>query len=372
MNAGVIKGYMLKEHKDLVRSRLILMVYIMPMMIVLLFGYGIRMDVTHARTLIIDNDNSHLSQALISRFEHSIYFDTIVTPISEAEAMHRIKQAKTDILIIIPASFERNLLHSTGSEIGVFIDGAFPTRATTMQSHVEGVVLDAVRALAPPSRQPQGTISINNRNLFNQAMRDEDAIVPGLLGLVLLVAPAILTALIIVKEKERGSIFNFYASPLGRLEFLAAKLIPAFTLHSLNIIILFLIATTVFEVPFRGSFTLYTLASTLYILIALSIGLLISVITSRQIVAAVLTLIVTIIPGFIYSGILMPISSMKGASQIEAHLFPVMYYNHIVYDAFLIGEGLASPKILLYLCIMAGYVAVLMGLGILLLKKELR
>jgi len=143
-------------------------------------------------------------------------------------------------------------------------------------------------------------------------------------------------------------------------------------LHSLNIFILFLWATWLFEVPFRGSFLLYWFASELYILISVSIGLLVSIITSAQIVAIVLTIIITIIPGFLYSGMLMPISSMSGESVIEAHLYPVMYYNHIVYDTFLIGQGLAAPKNLLYLGILVGYAVFMLALGSFLVKKELR
>ena len=215
-------------------------------------------------------------------------------------------------------------------------------------------------------------IKLNTRTLFNQAMRDEDAIVPGLIGLVLLVAPAILTALLIVKEKENGTIFNFYASPIGKLEFIIAKLLPVFMLHSLNIFILFIWATYLFDVPFRGSFFLYWISSEIYILISLSIGMLISIITKRQIVAVVLTVIITILPAFLYSGMLMPISSMRGASWVEAHIFPVMYYNHILYDTFLIGQGFDSPKIVFYLFILIGFVVALLSAGALLLKKEMR
>ncbi|WP_294956228.1 ABC transporter permease [Sulfurovum sp.] len=372
MNLSVVKAYMLKEFTELLRTKMIIMVYLLPSMILLLFGYGIRMEVTHARTLVIDNDQSHFSRMLTAKFEHSKYFDTTVTQMSEAEALHRIKQAKTDIIVIIPASFEKRLLHGQKSEIGVFVDGAFPNRGMTMENYVQGVVLNAAQSVAGSLGSHGGLISINSRNLFNQAMRDENAIVPGLIGLVLLVAPAILSALMIVKEKERGTIFNFYASPLSRSEFLAAKLIPAFLLHSLNIFILFLWATEVFDVPFRGSFSLYWSAAEIYILISLSIGMLISVITSRQIVAVVLTIIITIIPGFLYSGILMPISSMAGGSYIEAHLFPVMYFNHIVYDCFLAGKGLASAKTAEYLGILILYAVILLLLGTALLKKELK
>jgi ABC-type multidrug transport system permease subunit len=125
-------------------------------------------------------------------------------------------------------------------------------------------------------------------------------------------------------------------------------------------------------VPFRGSFILFWTASELYILVSLGVGLLVSIITRTQIVAIVLTIIITIIPGFLYSGMLMPISSMTGGSKIEAHIYPVMYYNHILYDTFLIGEGLAAPTNRLYLAILVLYASVLLILGTLFLKKELK
>jgi len=370
MNIGVIRAYMLKEFRELLRSRLIVIVYLLPTMIAILFGYGIRMEVTHARTLIIDKDRSRLSRNLAEKFMHSKYFDTEEANLGEKEALHRIKQAKTDILVIIPEGFEKRWLRGTGAEIGIFVDGAFPVRGETMSNYVKGIIYSSAAELLPVP--PEKLIAIDSRNLFNQAMRDEDAIVPGLLGLILLIAPAILSALLIVKEKEEGTIFNFFSSPVKKSEFLIAKLTPAFLLHSLNIFILFLWATRLFMVPFRGSFILFWTASELYILVSLGVGLLVSIITRTQIVAIVLTIIITIIPGFLYSGMLMPISSMTGESKIEAHIYPVMYYNHIVYDTFLIGQGLSSPKIQLYLLILLGYGVGIILLGSWLMKKELR
>lgn len=365
MRVSVIKAYLLKELTELVRTKLIIMVYMMPSMVTILFGYGIAMDVTHVRLDVLDYDGSKYSKELISKFEHSKYFDTTVTYESEKEALDSIKKAKTDVVLIIPSSFEKNLAKGQKVELGVFIDAAFANRASTMQSYMEGVMFSLAASDTP-------MISLNTRTLFNQAMRDEDAIVPGLIGLVLLTAPAILTALLIVREKEKGTIFNFYSSPISKMEFLISKLLPVFLLHSLNIFILFLWATYLFHVPFRGSFFLYWLSSEIYILISLSIGMLISIITSRQIVAVVLTVIITILPAFLYSGMLMPISSMEGVSWVEAHLFPVMYYNHILYDAFLIGQGFDSPKIVEYLFILIGFFLFLIMSGVVLLKKEMR
>jgi len=176
MKITTIKAYMLKEFMELYRTKLLVMVYLMPIMIVLLFGYGIKMDVTHARVLIIDNDQSKYSQLLTSKFEHTKYFDAKVLHISEKEALHSIKKAQSDAIIIIPNSFEKRLLHGQKSEIGIFVDAAFPTRATTIESYIQGTILDAASDVAQKSGMPtKGMITLNQRTLFNQAMRDEDA-----------------------------------------------------------------------------------------------------------------------------------------------------------------------------------------------------
>jgi ABC-type multidrug transport system permease subunit len=371
MRIGVIKAYFKKELLDIYRSKLILMVYIMPSMLLILFGYGIKTEVTHTRTLIIDNDQSKASYDLISTFEHSKYFNSELKNFSENKALNLIKQDKKDLIIIIPEAFERHLLKGLKTSVGVYIDGSFPSRAKTIENYVNGVIYDAIMKRPGLEAEGMALITINARNLFNQSLRDEDMIVPGVIGLVLLIAPAILSALLIVKEKENGTIFNFYSSPVKKSEFLAAKLLSVLLLHGINIFILFLWAIYLFELPFRGSFLLYTFSSFIYIIISLSIGLLVSIITSSQIVAYVLTLIITIIPGFLYSGMLMPISSMEGESVIEAHIYPVMYYTHILYDVFLVGDGLSASKNLLYLLILVGYAIILLGIGSLLLKKRI-
>ena len=371
MRTRVIKTYLKKELLELYRGRLILFVYIMPSMIMLLFGYGIKLDVTHIRTLIIDNDRSKFSYELTSRFEHSKYFNLQVKNISENKALNLIKQDKKDLIVIIPESFQKNLIKGINVSLGVFIDGSFPSRAKTIENYANGVIYDAMSNKLKTRAKSKAMIKINTRNLFNQAMRDENMVVPGLIGLILLIAPAILSAQLIVKEKESGTIFNFYSSSIKKTEFLIAKLLPVFLLHSLNIFILFLWAIYLFDVPFCGSFSLYVFSSLLYIVISLSIGLLVSIVVSTQIVALVLTLIITIIPGFLYSGMLMPISSMEGESIIEAHIYPVMYFTHILYDVFLVGDGLNAGKNMLYLAILAGYAVFLLGVGSLFLKKKI-
>lgn len=309
----VIRAYFIKEMLELVRTKVILMPFMMPLIIVILFGYGIKMQVTGARVVIIDHDNSSISRTLILKFEHSKYFNTSVLNISDKQAMERIKKATEDVIIIIPSSFEKNILKGYKSELGVFVDGSFPSRASTIDTYVQSVIFSLAKDY---KMTDANAISLDNRNLFNQSLRDEEMIVPGLLGLVLFVAPAILTALLIAREKEKGTIFNFYSSSVSKQEFLIAKLSSVFSLHSLNIFILFLVAVYLFKIPFRGSFFLYWLSSEAYIMTSLCFGLLVSIIASSQMVAVVLSLMFTILPGFLYSGMLMPISSMSGSAFI--------------------------------------------------------
>ncbi len=362
MRLNVIKAYLKKEFIDLIRNKMIILIYLIPTMILILFGYGIKLEVTHTRTIIIDNDHSKLSLEIINKFSHTKYFDAKVENISYKEALHKLQTNKADMIVIIPTSFSKDLYK--GAQIGVFIDGSFPLRAVTIEGYVEKLLIHGFNIKLP--------IKIENRNFFNEAMRDYNAIVPGLFGLIFLVVPASLAAIIIVKEKEVGTIFNFYSAPIKKIEFVIAKIIPPFLFHSLNIFILFLWATYLFNVPFRGNFFIFWLTSEIYILISVGIGILVSIVTSTQVAALVLSVIITVIPGFLYSGILMPISSMDKESYIEAHIFPVSYYNHIIYDTFLIGQGFKSSLNVLYFIILCIYAFVLIALGTLLIKKAIK
>ena len=282
MRLNVIKAYLKKEFLDLIRSKMILLVYFMPTLIIFLFGYGLKLEITHARTIIIDRDNTKLTKEVVNKFEYSKYFDTKLLAIDDNDALKLIKQNKADLFIVIPSGFTKSLLKKQNTQIGIYIDGSFPLRATTLEGYVQGMFVSvlAKKGIKEP-------ISINQRNLFNESLRDENAIIPGIIGLTLLLAPSILAALLIVKEKEIGTIFNFYTAPISKWEFLIAKLTPPFLLHSVNIFILFLWAVYYFNVDFRGSFLLYVIASEIYVLVSVGIGLVVSVLTKTQVSALV-------------------------------------------------------------------------------------
>lgn len=366
MRIGVIKGYMTKELKEILREKVIVFIYLVPSLIIILFGYGIKLDVTNARAVVIDYDKSKLSYELIANLEHSKYFKTEVADIGEDEALRLIKKSEKDFVLIVPERFEKNALSGQKTELGVFIDGSFPSRTKTIEGYIQSEILD----FASKKQSIKPSVMIEKRNLFNRAMRDEEMIVPGLIAIVLLISPAIISALSIVKEKERGTIFNFYSSSIKKEEFLLSKLLLLLAFQCVNAVICLCLAIYVFDVPFRGGIGFYMACCVVYLIISLSIGMLVSLATSAQIVALLLTLIVTIIPGFLYSGMLMPVSSMSSEAYIMAHIYPTMYQTRLMYDAFLVGDGFSSWANTAYFLILCGYSVLLFPIGYLLLKKR--
>ncbi len=366
MRLGVLKGYMAKELKEVLRERTVVFIYLVPLLIIVLFGYGIKLDVKNARAVIIDYDKSKLSYELVSNLEHSKYFRAQVTDMSEADALRLIKKSDKDFVLIIPERFEKNAISGQKTELGVFIDGSFPSRTKTVEGYIQSEILN----FASQKQSIKPFITIEKRNLFNRAMRDEEMILPGLIAIVLLISPAVISALSIVKEKERGTIFNFYSSAIKKEEFLSAKLLLLLAFQSLNAVICLVLAIYLFDVPFRGDIVFYMACCVVYLAISLSIGMLVSLVTSAQIVALLLTLIVTIIPGFLYSGMLMPVSSMSSEAYIVAHIYPTMYQTRLMYDAFLVGDGFSSWANTMYFLILCGYAAILFPMGYYLLKKR--
>lgn len=356
-----------KEFKEYARERILFLSYILPLSIMLIIGYGLNMDTEHIRTIIIDNDKTPVSMKFSQKFYNTKYFDSQTVDISTKKALNKIKTNQAELLIIIPSNFEKNLLKGTTVQIGVYIDGVYPMLSKTMSGYVKAALYSFVAN--ETSMKPK--IVYEPRNLFNQSMKTRWAIIPGSIALIMILVPAMFSALMVVKEKERGTIFNFYASNMSKVEFLLGKVIPSFIIHYVTVMVLLIIAIFLFELPFRGSFILYAFSSALFLLISIGIGLLVSIVTKSQIAAIMLTAMVTIIPGVLYSGIMTPIDTMEGVASFTAHIYPMMYYVSIMYDTFLIGDGFSSLVIREYLYILVIFVLAIYLLNYLLLRKKL-
>lgn len=353
MNVRRIVALAYKEWREILRDRLFFsLAFVVPMSLMLVFSYGLTLDVEHLPFAVVDQDKSAMSRDYLHRYIDSRYFNYQGDVASEHELTPLLAASRIRLAIVIPPRFQENLMSGRAVAVQTLIDGTFPFRTSSSKGYVVainaafnsellgsyvsrrlGVSLEAAQAMAQPVR-------VQLRYLYNQEVKSVWTIAPVLMMFVLMITPPFLTALGVVREKENGSIYNIYASTVTRGEFLIGKLAPYVGISVINFLVLWLMAAGLFGAPFKGDPLFFLLASAIYVTCTTGIGLLVSIFVRTQVAAMMLTVIVTIIPSVLYSGLLVPIASMDPAGQFEAHLFPAMYYADIVLGSFLKGIGL--------------------------------
>jgi ribosome-dependent ATPase len=318
-------------------------------------GFGITTDVEHIKVTALDRDQSQDSQTYIEQFR-SIprYFRWQSPTFSDDDALKRLQGDEVATVIEIPPNFSRNLRRGDTPDILAQIDGANPFRAETIRGYVEGVQ----RALLadPGNRLFQGpskyTANFQDRYIYNPTFESIYSIAPSVPAILLILIPAVLMTVSIVREKELGSIINFYVTPTGRLEFLLGKQLPYLVIGMINFFILVTLVLIVFGVPIKGSFLFLTLCTLVYIIVTTGIGMATSTFTSTQVAAVFVTAILTIQPSVQYSGMLQPVSTLQGSAGVLGKIWPTTYYMHSSLGAYTKGLGLdlMLPDILYLLC----------------------
>lgn len=372
-----------KEWREIVRDRLFFaLAFVVPAVLMLIFGYGLSLDVENVPLAISDHDRSALSREYAYRFIGSRYFHFKGYAEDERELDPLLQDGRIRAAIIIPPNFQRNLRAGRAAHVQILIDGTIPSRTQTTKGYIAAINSDfSLQLLAQhlsrlrglpleEARQRLRPVGLEVRYLYNQSIKSVWSLAPKLVMLVLLFVPPLLTAVGVVREKESGSIYNIYASTVGRGEFLIGKLTPYVAISTINVVVLSLLATQVFGAPFKGDALFFFLASVLFVICTTGIGLLVSLMVRTQLAATVVTVIVTMVPALEYSGFLIPVESMTAEGQIEAHLFPAIYFTDIVVGSFLKGVGMGSlwPSLL----VLATYSAVLFAAGLLLFNKRPR
>ncbi len=336
-----------------------------------IFGYGISLDVEDLAFAAFDQDNSTESRAYLEAFRGSRYFAEHAPIHSPQELHRRLQRSEIKLALEIPPGFGRDLQAGRQPQIGVWLDGGMPFRAETSRNYVEAVHLLNLQRMAEESSQPTASAEpakLEVRFRYNQDVISVNAIGPGVMALVLAMIPAMLTALGVVREKELGSITNFYATPLSRLEFLLGKQLPYVALSLLNLALLVALNRWLFGVPFKGSAATLALGGLLYVLACTSLGLLISSFTRTQIAAILGTMIITTLPTIQFSGLIVPRSSLDGGAALMGNLFPAGYFLDIAVGTFTKALGLAElwPQCLALL----GFFLTFSLLSVALLKKQ--
>jgi ribosome-dependent ATPase len=324
-------------------------------LLMLVCGFGITTDVEHIKVAALDRDQSQDSRTYIEQFR-SIprYFRWKSPTFSDDDALKRMQADEVSTVIEIPPNFSRDLRRGNTPDVLAQIDGANPFRAETIRGYIEGV---QSALLADPGnrlyhRPSKYTANFQDRYIYNPTFESIYSIVPSVPAILLILIPAVLMTVSIVREKELGSIINFYVTPTGRLEFLLGKQLPYLVIGMLNFFILVTLALIVFGVPIKGSFLFLTLCTLVYISVTTGIGMATSTFTSTQVAAVFVTAILTIQPSIQFSGMLQPVSTLEGSAHTVGKIWPTTYYMHSSLGAYTKGLGLdlMLPDILYLLC----------------------
>jgi len=340
-------------------------------LLMLVIGYGINLDVENLTFAVLDRDDTTISRDYALQIAGSRYF-VEKPPIKDYDDLdRRMRNGEISLAIEIPPGFGRDLERGRNVEIGIWLDGAMPQRAETVRGYVQGMhaawLTQKARELYG-SAATLGDFRLEVRYRYNPDIQSLVAMVPAVIPLLLLLIPSMLAALSVVREKELGSITNFYVTPVTRLEFLLGKQIPYVGLAMLNFLMLTAFAVFVFRVPFTGSFLAYAVAAFLYVIVATAMGLVISAFMRSQIAAIFGTSLITLIPAVQYSGLTDPVSSLEGAGAMIGRIYPTTYFVTISRGAFskaLDFADLAGTMVPLFVA-----VPVLLALGTVLLRKQ--
>jgi ribosome-dependent ATPase len=321
----------------------------------------------------LDRDQTSVSRSYLLNLSGSRYFIERPPIHDYAEMDRRLRSGELSLTLEIPPGFARDVAAGRKVQISAWIDGAMPARAETVRAYVQGMHQHwlATRAReAYDTATAGGVATIETRFRYNPDIASLPAMVPGVIPLLLMLIPAILSALAVVREKELGSIVNLYVTPVTRLEFLLGKQIPYIALAMINFLVLTTLAVTLFGVPLKGSFLALTFASLIYVTSATAFGLLISAFVRSQIAALFATIVFSIMPATQFSGLIEPVSSLEGAGALIGRVFPTTHFLTISRGVFSKGLGFADLRA--SFAFLALSVPVLIGLGAVLLRKQER
>jgi ribosome-dependent ATPase len=341
-----------------------------PILLMIVFGYGISLDVNHLSFSILDFDGTQASHNYADSFRGSIYYDER-SPISDhGELDRRLRNGELRFAIEIPPGFQKDLVRKQHPAVAAYVDGAVPFRAETTRGYVQNTQNQYEASLRTAMNVPQiaTAANVNSRMLYNQSFESVYAMVPGDLMLLLMLIPSMLTALSVVREKELGSIANFYAAPATKAEFLFGKQLPYVAVSLIQFATLAALAVILFHVPIKGSLGTLVLGGLIYVLASTGFGLLISVFAATQTAAIFAAAIITILPAVQFSGMFVPVSSLTGSAWFAAKIFPSTYFQAISVGAFTKALGLTAlwPNIAALAVIAVLYFSV----SVVLLKKQ--
>jgi ABC-2 type transport system permease protein len=336
-----------KELLHMVRDpRTLIFIFIMPVLQLLLLGYANNTDIKNVPTVIFDQSNSQASRALLDAFKVTGYFSFDYVASTDAEVDNLIASGKVKVGITIPPDYTTNLLSGNTAQVSVLIDGSDPTTASavlsaaTLAGQAHGTSLEIQKlALAGINGLGVSPVDVRTRVLYNPDLLGAYNLVPGLIAMILFQTATSLTALSIVRERERGTIEQLIVTPIRSWELILAKIIPYIIVSFMDMLLILLIGTLWFHVPIRGSLWLLFAMTGLYLLPTLGMGLLISTFAKTQQQAQLMTMPI-LLPAMMLSGFIFPIASLPVFLQLVGEIFPLTYFIYMLRAIVIKGVGI--------------------------------
>jgi ABC-2 type transport system permease protein len=361
MKLRCIQAVIVKETRELTRDPITVFVaLLMPLVLLFLFGYAISLDVKDIRYAVSDQDNTPGSRALADAFVASRYFDFVGYGDERALA-GALERGQIRMALVIPERFSARLASGRPSPVQILVDGTNSNIAAIAVGYADAIVSSFQNA-------GRSTVQADVRVWYNPQLRSANYIVPGLLAVIMMSFPPLLTALAVVREKESRSIEQIYASPLTSVEFLAGKLIPYAGIALIEFLSVLSLGFIWFQIPFRGSVGLLTTAAVIYVASTLGLGLLVSTLARTQVVAMMLALIITMMPAMVFSGFVFPVFTMPDALQLYSAGVPAKYFLEISRGIALKGAG--GREIAANMAILATYTTIVFSIAAWRVKKK--
>ena len=365
-------SYTLREALELRRDPVrLIMALVGSVLLMLIFGYGITLDVNDLSYAVLDRDRTELSQNYALNLSGSRYFVEHASITDYADLDRRMRSGELSLAIEIPPDFGRDIHRGIPVQIAAWIDGAMPQRAETVKGYVQGIHQQWLVETAKNRFGHDfgiGPASIETRYRYNPDVKSLPSMVPAIIPLLLLMIPAILAALSVVREKEMGSIINLYVTPVTRAEFMLGKQLPYIVLAMLNFLLLSLLAATLFGVPIKGSFLTLSLASLCYVAYSTAFGLFASIFTRTQVAAMFFIFMASMLPTIHFAGMIEPVSSLEGIGRVIGEINPTAHYITLSRGVFNKALGMAELHGFFWPILLG--VVIVLGLSAALLKKQ--
>lgn len=335
-------SFVKKEFYHVFRDqKTLLMLFGLPIVLIILFGFALTNEIKNSRIVIVDNAKDAASQQIITKIAASRYFEIERSPLSYEEIEKAFKLGAVKMAVVFPANFDQDLRHLNEAQIQLITDASDPNTATSLTNYLTTIIADYQQQLNLTNPYPYRIVP-EMRMLYNPELKGAPNFVPGVMALVLMLVCVMMTSISIVREKELGTMEILLVSPFKPILVIFSKAVPYLFLSLINLTVILLLSVFVLGLPVNGSIVLLFTVSTLFIITALSIGLLISTATASQQAAMLLSMMGMLLPTMLFSGFMFPIENMPVALQVFSNIVPAKWYYIIVKSIMIKGLGFSA------------------------------